>query len=243
MKLLIKFPTRERPELFFKTLEKYIAMASGRHEIEIIVSMDNDDKLMNNEAVRERLERIRANGNDLKYFYGNSSTKIEAINADMDKASDNWDMVFNGQDDMIPLSFGYDDMMLSRLVEHYPDTDGALWLDDHSLGGSNNCTIVAAGRKYYERFNHIYYPGYKSLFADNEYTEVGNLLKKLTYIADDIVKHEWIGTNQFRDPLLERNEQPWLYTYDQMVFERRKNLGFPNDGGEVWKSHKSDQQP
>jgi hypothetical protein len=69
------------------------------------------------------------------------------------------------------------------------------------------------------------------------------MLGKLTYIKDDIVKHEWIGTNEFRDPLLERNEQPWLYTYDKMVFEARKHKGFPNDGGEVWKSRKNDQQP
>lgn len=243
MRLLIKFPTRQRPELFFKTLEKYIAMASGKHHIEIIVSMDEDDKLMNNDVVIEKLERIKSGGTDLKYFYGHSENKIEAINADMDKASDKWDMVFNGQDDMVPLSFGYDDMMLSRLVEHYPDTDGALWLDDHAMGGKENCTIVASGRKFYDRFGYIYYPGYKSLFADNEYTEVGNQLGKLTYIPDDIVKHEWIGTNQFRDPLLERNEQPWLYTHDKMIFESRKNNGFPIDGGKPWKSRKSDQQP
>jgi hypothetical protein len=243
MKLLIKFPTRQRPELFFKTLEKYIAMASGRHQIEILVSMDEDDALMNNDVVREKLDRIKASGNDLKYFYGNSSTKIEAINADMDKASDDWDMVFNGQDDMIPLSFGYDDMMLSKLAEHFPDTDGVLWLDDHYMGFATNCTIVAAGRKYYERFNYIYYPGYKSLFADNEYTEVIQENGKFVYIKDDIIKHEWVGHNQSLDPLLQRNEQGWLYTYDKMVFDARKHKGFPNDGGGVWKSHKSDPQP
>lgn len=227
MKLLIKFPTRQRRDMFFSTLGKYISMASGKHEIEFIISMDENDETMNTPEVRQRLDKLVAEGNDIKYFYGQSTTKIEAINADMEKASDNWDMLFNGQDDMIPLVHGYDDLMLSKLVEHFPDTDGVLWLDDHYMGFDKNCTIVSAGRKYYDRFGYIYNPGYKSLFADNEYTEVIQENGKFVYIKDDIVKHDWVGQNQSLDPLLQRNEQTWLYTYDKMVFEGRKARGFP----------------
>lgn len=227
MKLLIKFPTRQRPKLFFETLEKYIRMASGKHYIEIVVSMDENDETMNNDAVRARLDALIAGGSDIKYFYGNSTCKIEAINADMDKSSNDWDMVFNGQDDMIPMVNGYDDLMLTKLFNHFPDTDGALWLDDHFMGFDQNCTIVAAGRKYYDRFGYIYNPEYKSLFADNEYTEVGRELARLVYVKDDIVKHEWVGQNQSLDPLLRKNEEPWLYTYDRMIFDRRKKAGFP----------------
>jgi hypothetical protein len=215
--------------MFFDTLQKYITMSSGKHQIEYIISMDRDDDTMNNDPVRNRLDAIIAGGVDLKYFYGDSKTKIEAVNADMDKASDDWDMVFNGQDDMIPLVHGYDDLMLSKLVEHFPDTDGVLWLDDHYMGFDKNCTIVAAGRKYYDRFGYIYQPAYKSVFADNEYTEVIQENGKFVYVKDDIVKHDWVGNNQSLDPLLQRNEQPWLYTYDKMVFEGRKARGFPTN--------------
>ena len=227
MKLLIKFPTRQRKALFFSTLQKYITMASGKHEIEIIVSMDENDETMNNPEVRQKLDDLVAAGNDIKYFYGHSTNKIEAINADMDKASDDWDMVFNGQDDMIPLVHGYDDLMLSKLAEHFPDTDGVLWLDDHYMGFATNCTIVSAGRKYYDRFGYLYNPEYKSLFADNEYTEVIQANGRYVYIKDDIVKHDWVGQNQSLDPLLQHNEQPWLYAHDKMIFEKRKSQGFP----------------
>jgi len=134
MKLLIKFPTRQRPTLFFDTLSKYITMASGKHSLEFVISMDSDDKTMNNEAVRKRLDTLIKGGVDLKYAYGDSKTKIQAINADMEKASADWDMVFNGQDDMIPTAPGYDDVMLTRLTERFPDTDGAIWLNDQYMG-------------------------------------------------------------------------------------------------------------
>ena len=229
MKLLIKFPTRQRPTMFFDTLSKYITMASGKHHIEYIISMDEDDGTMNNDAVRKRLETLKENGIDIKYFYGNSKTKIEAINADMDKASDDWDMVFNGQDDMIPTAAGYDDVMLTRLVEFFPDTDGAIWINDQFMGYDTNCTIVSAGRKYYDRFGYIYYPGYDSLFADNEYTEVGQALGKLMYISDRIMKHDWVGKNQSLDPLIQRNEASDKYSSDRKIFEDRKRRGFPKD--------------
>lgn len=229
MKLLIKFPTRQRPTMFFDTLSKYITMASGKHDIEYVISMDEDDNTMNNDAVRKRLNILKENGIDIKYFYGNSKTKIEAINADMDKASDDWDMVFNGQDDMIPTAAGYDDVMLTRLSELFPDTDGALWINDQFMGFDQNCTIVAAGKKYYDRFGYIYYPGYDSLFADNEFTEVGKGLGKLTYIPDRIVKHDWVGKNQSLDPLIQRNESSDKYSADRKTFEERQKLGFPKD--------------
>jgi hypothetical protein len=229
VKLLIKFPTRQRPALFFETLSKYISMSSGLHQIEYVISMDEDDVSMNNEQVRDRLNGLIDGGVDIKYFYGNSKTKIEAINADMDKASDDWDMVFNGQDDMIPTAEGYDDVMLTRLFELFPDTDGAVWLNDQYMGYDENCTIVAAGRKYYERFGYLYYPGYDSVFADNEYTEVGKALGKLVYVSDRVVKHDWIGKDQSLDPLLRRNEEPTKYAADRLIFEDRKSKAFPKD--------------
>ncbi len=147
----------------------------------------------------------------------------------MEKASADWDMVFNGQDDMIPTAEGYDDIMLTRLIERFPDTDGAIWLNDQYMGYDENCTIVAAGRKYYERFGYIYYPGYDSVFADNEYTEVGKALGKLVYVPDRVVKHDWIGKDQSLDPLLLRNEEPARYTADRLIFEDRKSKAFPKD--------------
>jgi hypothetical protein len=191
--------------------------------------MDNADASMNNDEIRARLDALILDGVDIKYFYGDSKTKIEAINADMQKSSDDWDMVFNGQDDMTPTAQGYDDIMLTRLIELFPDTDGAIWLNDQYMGYDENCTIVSAGRKYYERFGYIYYPGYGSVFADNEYTEVGKALGLLVYVSDRIVKHDWVGKNQSLDPLLLRNEEPAIYQADRLIFEDRKSKGFPKD--------------
>ena len=42
-KLVIKFPTRNRPDKFFFTLQKYFKLLSGKHEVQFIITMDSDD--------------------------------------------------------------------------------------------------------------------------------------------------------------------------------------------------------
>jgi hypothetical protein len=75
------------------------------------------------------------------------------------------------------------------MKENYPDTDGVLWFNDGHQGNKLN-TLCILGKKYYKRFNYIYQPEYKSLWADNEFTDVANLLEKQTYFSEVIIKHE-----------------------------------------------------
>jgi hypothetical protein len=75
MNILIKFPTRNRPEKFIQIFLKYQHMLSGNHTVKFIVSMDLDDPTMNNDRIRKFL----GNQKNVSYFYGNSKSKIEAI--------------------------------------------------------------------------------------------------------------------------------------------------------------------
>jgi hypothetical protein len=75
------------------------------------------------------------------------------------------------------------------MTELYPDTDGVLWFNDGNQGDKLN-TLCILGKKYYERFNYIYHPDYTSLWADNEFMDVANLLNKQTYFNDVIIRHE-----------------------------------------------------
>ena len=175
MKLLIKFPTRNRPKKFFEVLDLYYANLNNIDLTQFCISIDEDDIAMNNEEILSILDEYE----NLECFIGNSKNKIEAINSDIDEMED-WDIVLLASDDMIPLIKGFDDIIRKNMEENYPDTDGVLWFFDGNRRDLN--TLCILGKKYYDRFGYIYHPGYKSFYSDDEFTKVANKLKRQTFI-------------------------------------------------------------
>lgn len=219
MKLLIKFPTKNRKNKFLQTLRKYQNFLSGNHEVEFLISLDNDDEEMKDIFVQQILSQYQ----NLKFYYGDSNSKVEAVNRDLNKV-ENWDIVLLASDDMIPQIKGYDDIIINKMKEFYPDTDGVLFFNDGFKKNELN-TLCILGKKYFDRFNYIYHPEYKSVYCDNEFTLVGNLLNKQTYIDQVIIKHEhpdW-GYGS-RDKIHVSNFHN--LNHDQNLFNFRKSKNF-----------------
>ena len=82
MKLLIKFPTRVRARKFLKVLNTYVRMLDDK-TTPIVVSCDNDDTSMKEEFVTQVISQY----DNVELQFGDNSTKIEAINHNMDKPS------------------------------------------------------------------------------------------------------------------------------------------------------------
>lgn len=183
MNLLIKFPSRGRREKFFSTLQKY-----QEHITELgtkfIITLDEDDSEMNNPEVLNKLATYK----NVKVVLGTSESKIHAVNRDID-INDDWDILLLASDDMIPQIIGFDKVIITLMKQSYPDTDGILFFNDGFQGSKLN-TLSILGKKYYQRFNYIYHPDYKSTWCDNEFTLVGNILKKQTYFPLVLIKHE-----------------------------------------------------
>jgi hypothetical protein len=219
MKLLIKFPTRDRKDKFFKVLDKYYALLDNINNVEFCISIDDNDPTMNNDVVLDKLETYE----NLSYFIGYSKSKIEACNADINEIDD-WDVVLLASDDMIPQVKGYDKLILENMEKYYPDTDGVLWFYDGNRKDLN--TLCILGKKYYDRFNYIYHPGYKSFYCDDEFTRVANILNKQTFIETIIIKHEHPDIPQYQnrfDKLYALNNK--YYPIDYNFFQLRlKNL-------------------
>jgi len=221
MRLLIKYPSRQRPDQFVKTLNTYASMVDRPDLCEIIVSADTSDISMHRRVVTEAIERCPVK---CSIHYGHSRCKVEAINADMEMAEP-WDIVLLASDDMIPQVQGYDNAIQLSMQENYPDTGGGLWWYDGRQKDIN--TIQCLGRKEYGRLGYLYHPDYKSLWCDNEATDVGRRDNTLRFIDRCIIRNEspdW-GGNQKRDPLYRRNNS--FYHIDQKTYERRKALNFP----------------
>ena len=81
--LLLNWATRQRPGKFMKNLDAYLTMASGKHRITVVVSMDKDDLLCNNQHFRKFLDNKKSETVEVIYSYGESLGKIAAINRDI----------------------------------------------------------------------------------------------------------------------------------------------------------------
>ncbi len=219
MKLLIKFPTRNRKNKFFKVLREYQNLCEDLNNTYFLITLDNDDESMNPSDVEDIFNTFK----NVKVIYGTSNSKIHAVNRDIELVND-WDIVLVASDDMTPKVKGYDNIIRNKMKEFYSDTDGILWFNDGFQGEKLN-TLCVLGKKYYERFNYIYHPDYKSCWSDNEFMEVGKILKKQTYIDSVIIKHEhpdWGYGN--RDQIHTNNIND--YQYDLGVYNRRKEINF-----------------
>jgi len=219
MKILIKFPTRGRIFKFFSVLKMYYTMCDDLDNIKFLITLDTDDKVMNHPSVIEMFKEYK----NLSYVYGESKSKTDAINRDMETEND-WDIILLASDDMIPKIKGYDTIIRNKMIENYPDTDGVLWFNDGHQGNKLN-TLCILGKKYYERFNYIYQPEYKSLWADNEFMDVANLLNKQTYFNNIIIKHEHpdVGFGNRDNIHLENSKNDYI---DKNIYLKRKSTNF-----------------
>ncbi len=216
-KILVKFPSRGRAEKFMSTLHGYINLSNDK-SIQYLISIDNDDIMM-----QDMEERFKNEKNILVYS-GVSIDKVHAINRDLHRVP-RWDILVLASDDMICQQQGWDDILKKEMEEYFPDTDGVLFHNDGYLKSTLN-TMVIMGRKYFNRFNYIYHPSYKSLWADNEFTDVAFALGKQKYFDKVLFKHEHFSNNRSvpQDQLMKKNES--FYHSDKITFNKRKSINF-----------------
>lgn len=229
--ILIKFPTRARSRKFLVVLETYMHLLANPTKTHFLISCDTDDVEMNNEQLKNNLAKYK----NVQVEYSNNTNKIEAVNANMDKAPA-YDILLLASDDMIPQQAGYDQLIREKMFAYFPDTDGVLWFNDGVQENRLN-TLCILGRAYYERFGYIYHPAYKSLWCDNEFTQVSQHLNKTAYFSEVLIKHEHHSTGEGNnDALYERNE---AYQHeDYLTFRKRQKKGFDLPRPSFWQKLK-----
>jgi hypothetical protein len=218
MNLLIKIPTRERG---FDWLESYVQNITNPNT-KIWLTLDMDDV---NLGEADELTKKYTN---VYCTLGISDGKIHAVNRDMQEITarfKNWDVLLLGSDDMQPQIKGFDDLILKHFEN---DNDKFLWSSDGRQ--PRICTIPIMGREYYERFDYIYHPNYKSFFCDNFQTDVALRLNKCLKTNECYLMHQhpaWGGTVE-ADNLYRRNDAFWnedAKTYKIMSREITNYLG------------------
>ena len=198
MRILFKYASRSRPELFERGLRSIIDNCES-DDYRILISIDNIGE-NKDERLDEYNEVINRNHHpSLIVLKGESKNKIDAINRDVEFVGD-WDILVNMSDDMVFIKKGFDNIIRKAFtdknefmstVHGEPMYNRNYDLALHFSDGNRNDLITMAilGREFYDRFGYIYHPAYKSLYCDNEMTEVSRQLDCYKYVDEQIVRH------------------------------------------------------
>lgn len=227
MRILLKCPTRNRPQKIISTVTAYMKLANHPEQLGVAISCDEDDTTMSRNLVHEELHRVLGRTAWHRIFMSPNKSKIQACNANMNEIDWEWDIVVLVSDDMIPQIQGYDDIIRSHMMSKFPDTNGILWFNDGFQGEKLN-TLCVYGRQMYNYFGYIYHPDYKSLFCDTELTDLcrNELKDRCLYVPYCIIRHEHPGTGyaQNMDALYQHNQKFW--SQDMHTYIRRKKYDY-----------------
>jgi hypothetical protein len=215
--ILIKYASRQRRNAFKDAMFNIWDTIQTKDYL-ILVSADEDDLEMN----CDRIKKLCAHPN-VKLIFGRSSSKVEAINRDMEHAGE-WDILVNMSDDMFFTFKGWDEVIRSKAKRHFPDGDFFLHFDDGYVHDAL-ATMSIIDKKYYDRDGYIYHPSYRSFSCDAEAWFVARMRGRHMYFPEILATHQHpTNVRMGNDDLYKRNS---LHTaHDTEVYWSRLHSDF-----------------
>lgn len=231
-KISIIYPTRNRPEMFRKTLELWVNNAQNKIDLEVIISVDEDDS---NAHVDETIKYIKSQHpahnlweNDIfKVVVNKNRSAIEAINNGAKVATN--DILLVISDDFS--CYVWWDEALQRVVEN--KNDFLLKTDDQLQ--PTLVTLPIMDKTYYNRFGYIYHPHYLHMWSDTEMTAVAIMNGR--YVKTNLLfPHNHYSTGKFKkDDISLRNDATW--SQGQNLFNQRLKSNFGLKDSEIVKPY------
>ncbi len=221
--ILLKYPSRGRPQRFFEGMDSIYNNLYDRENFGVLVTADIDDKEMCNDSVRDRIKSYP----NAHVIYGTSKSKVDAINRDMGilpKELNTWDILVVMSDDMRFTFFGWDEIIRNQFNERGLDT--LLHLPEPD-SGTALAVMYIAGKDFYNRFGWIYNPVYLSLFCDNEIQEIAMQLGKYHfYNCPGMIFHAnpAYGHHPKDEMFIQQQQIGW--TIDHETYNKRKLINF-----------------
>lgn len=215
MKISYSFPSRSRPDKFFAALNN-IRKLSASTDYEIIAKLDEDDPMMHNVEVMTMVKDYP----EVKVKWGMSESKVHAINRDLEDITG--EILCAHSDDMVFIQQGFDNIIRENIE------NGLLHLPD-GFTNERLCTYPIMHVDYYKQFGYIYHPDYKSLWCDNEQTEVAKKSYRYKYVSEQIFEHRHPSNgNAKKDEQYKITEK--FNSVDKATYQRRKKVNFDLPG-------------
>lgn len=182
MKIIFNFCSRSRPTKFFACLDNIRSISTLKSYL-IVAKIDEDDTTMNCDWVKMLLKLYP----EVICEWGISNNKVHAINRDLSKHVDGFDIIINMSDDLVFLEKGFDDIICKEFKKHLPN-GGVLHLPDN-FAGSKTMTHTIIGVPFYKQLGYMYHPDFISVYCDNHLTELSRSLGKYAFVNKKIFEH------------------------------------------------------
>lgn len=217
MKISLLHPSRGRGLKAKTTYDYWMSVASGKVEVEHILSIDHSDDDLNKELYLINFRRTSA------ILLGHNDCVVQAANFAA-KVSTGDILIYLSDDFKCPSNW---DLTLSNLYFH-EDNKPRLWKVDDCLQPFDVgiLTIPIMNRQLYQRLGYFLNPAYKSMFVDEDLYWTCYINGWLSVCPELKFPHEHnINGLAERDETYIRSEANW--NQGKAMFAERKALNFP----------------
>jgi hypothetical protein len=177
MNILINFASRSRPAQFHACMDNLRRCFTNYR---VALKVDRTDP-----TLREYLSKAYP---EILLYLGYSDSKVHAINRDIPLYD--WDIIINTSDDIMWKPGAGEDIIRNYEPDtflHFPEPYAESQAAKAKRASICICSIM--DRAYFDRFGYIYHPDYRSLWSDNEATEVAKSLGRYKFIDKVIFEH------------------------------------------------------
>lgn len=235
MKILFKLTTRGRPELAIRCINSIADNINNAFDFHVLMSVDNDDKSYNWPKI------MSIEFDWLTIMSGESKSKIDAINRDVNEFDYDWDILVNVSDDHVFIKKGFDEdirkaftFVLTTMSGNTIHTNLDRFIHFPDGNRTDICTMSIMGRDYYNRDKRIYYNGYKSICCDDDATAEAKLRGCYKFVNTQISIHDhyqWKDGSVCHRPdkfdaTYQMNDLPEVHDHDYALLEYRKSINF-----------------
>jgi hypothetical protein len=227
----ILHPSRSRPEKSLAVIKKWIALANIPGDIEVVLSIDNDDPLQKKYLAlySEEWENHHRHpcGPRIVYEINANRSAVDAINNAAKACTGNILIVVSDDTDC---PNDWDDSIIAAGAGK---TD---WILKCSDGGTQNwiITMPVMDRAYYNRFGYVYFPDYLHMFCDTDLTAVADLLGRLIH-SDTCFNHDHYSKSPDRakDAVSEKADSTWDQGKTLFLSRVKNNFGLVDPPGGI----------
>lgn len=214
MTITVIHPSRNRAKQAFETATRWLLSAAGNFEY--ILSLDSDDVQL---YLYSSKQSETLSNRDIKIIINENKSAIEAINKAAEIATGDLLIVISDDFDCCLM---WDRQLLNELSNRWIGTDFLIKTPDGIQ--PTLITLPIMGRKYYERFGYVYFPGYEHMFSDQEMTAVGHMLGKVLNVNIPFEhRHYSVGKSAY-DEVNRKNDATWRQ--GENLFNERLKTNF-----------------
>lgn len=224
IKIALIHPSYKRVEMAYNTCQEWLRNCSNPSSVEYLIGLDNLDPYI--EAYKKKFNDIKKWGR-FEINVGDSTDSVKASYRVAKTISDTTELLFQISDDTGSIP-EWDIKLLEILkdVDNF-NTPKSLFVDDGYWPFGTVFVHPIINRALYNKLGFIIYPGYTSMFADKDFTEVSKRLNCFIEVPHLTFQHKHYskGMNVLDETYARRNNQT-EFNKNQQIFLERQKRGF-----------------